>query len=90
LVVKTFVVVRAFEAYRLPVTFRDVKPGRPAMVWIPDAVTLVVKTFVVVRAFEAKIFPVTLINDVAFMSVSEFAKILVVVIAFGENMLEVH
>jgi hypothetical protein len=56
---KCVVAVTAFEAYKLPVTLRLVRPVRPAMVWIPVAVTFVVKTFVVVTAFDAYMLPVT-------------------------------
>ena len=65
LVVKTFVVVRAFDTFTFPVTSRDVKPGRPPTVNKSPTVTFpAAKMFVVVMAFEATTLPVTF-RDVA-------------------------
>jgi hypothetical protein len=46
-VAETFVVVTAFETYKLPVTFRVVAPV------VPVSVDVFAKTFVAVTAFDA-------------------------------------
>jgi hypothetical protein len=64
-VAKTFVVVNAFEAYKLFVKERVDKFETCQTLTVPTfavvANTLVVNTFVVVKAFEAYKLPVTLI-----------------------------
>ena len=49
----TFVVVTAFEAYTLPVTFSVVWPDAP------ERTSVAANTFVVVTAFETNTFPTT-------------------------------
>jgi hypothetical protein len=58
-----FVVVTAFDAYRLPVTFRVVAPV------VPMSVVVFAKTFVVVTAFEMYALPVTCKFEVGFAPV---------------------